>query len=131
MDLTTMASRVDEAIIEAYDSTLGTASATCPALSGTQTCTLSFADDVNLMCAFLPASVVNIGLDAHNTGTNPIGGQAFNALQSYGITKISVWPDSNSNGPGGTYRFMDTASMQPTTDTWYGLLSGFLASYPP
>jgi hypothetical protein len=131
VDLTHLGPLVDQAILEDYASSLGTASDACPAsLTNPQTCGVDFISALNLMCAYLPASVVSIGLDASATGNNAIAAETLSTLESYGITQVAMWPDYNTAGPGGSYVFMTTQGISPAGATWFELLSGFLTHYP-
>jgi hypothetical protein len=133
VDLTAIGANVDQAILEDYASTLTLPATTCPgSLTDPQTCPSpdEFISDMNLMCVYLPPGVVSIGLDANVTASNPIAAAAIARLESYGITNVAMWPDYNTNGPGGSYVFLDTQAIVPATANWYDLLSGFLAHYP-
>jgi hypothetical protein len=132
VDLTRLGPLVDQAILEDYASSLGAASNACPAsLTNPQTCGVDFISSLNLMCAYLPASVVSIGLDASASGgNNAIAAETLSTLESYGITQVAMWPDYNTAGPGGSYVFMTTQGISPAGATWFDLLSGFLTYYP-
>jgi Glycosyl hydrolases family 18 len=129
VDLTAIASNVDLAILEAYSSTLGTTSSSCPTtFADPALCTGDFFSQLNLMCVYLPTSVISIGFNANpSSGTNDIAGSAFSAVEAYGIKNIAVWPDWNTDGLGATYLFLDSKSISPSTATWYGLMSSFLS----
>ncbi len=47
-------------------------------------------------------------------------------MESYGFSRIAVWPDSNSDGPNGSYLFLDPTSIAPADATWYALQQSFL-----
>jgi Glycosyl hydrolases family 18 len=130
VDLTTIGSYVDQVIVEAYASTLGTASTSCPAsISDPQNCGTDFMSVLNLMCVYVPSSQISIGFNVNpSTGNNAIAGSVISAVEAYGIHNVAVWPDFNSDGAGGSYVFMDSKNIQPTTATWYSLLSGFLSA---
>jgi hypothetical protein len=132
-DLTALSANVDQAILEDYAATVLLGSGGCPAsLQNPQSCPSpdEFTTDMNLMCVYLSPDVVSIGIDAHVTMTNPIAGQAIQALERYGIKNVAMWPDYNTNGPGGSYAFMDAQGIAPVGANWYDLLAGFLAHYP-
>jgi hypothetical protein len=134
VDLTQLGANVDLAILEDYAATLTGGSMSCPSsLPNPQSCPSpdEFVTDMNLMCVYLPPEVVSIGLDANATASNPIAGETISRLESYGIKNVAMWPDYNTNGPGGSYVFMDTQQISPSNANWYQLLSGFLAHYPP
>ena len=83
-------------------------------------CENSFTAYLTLMCSpnWPDASKIVIGLDASSGGTNPIAGEAFQYINSYGYTKVAVWPDE--------WPFMSTKSIVPSSANWYSLLKGFL-----
>jgi hypothetical protein len=134
VDLTQLGPVVDLAIVEDYNSTLGTASSACPAtLEDPLPCNQTFMDDLNFMCAYLPANVVSIGMNACSTtvpscggGTNTIAPEALSALEAYGIKSVAIFPEGNSDGPSGSYAIYDSNGV-PTGTTWFSLLSGFLS----
>jgi hypothetical protein len=131
VDLTAIAANVDWAILEDYDTMLGTASTSCPtSWPDPSSCTEDFIDDLDLMCVYLPPGVMSIGLDSKSSANNPIAGSVFSALASYGVSNIAVWPDSNSDGPGGQYLFLTNADMSPAGADWFSLLHGFRAQAP-
>ncbi len=61
-------------------------------------------------------------------GSNPIAGADIQQVETYKIPNVAVWPDYNADGQGGSYLFMDSKGIKPTTTNWYQLLSGVLAS---
>ncbi len=126
IDLAQVAPVVDELMVMAYEPTLGTIPASCPNLTGNVTCGSDVASDLNLLCSFVPAAKVNVGLEALPTGgSNQIAGQVFAAMESsYGFSKTANWPGNN----GGSYVFMDPTNLSPS-GTWYALLESFLAFY--
>jgi len=63
-----------------------------------------------------------IGIMPSVNGTNPIAGQAMQALTSYGFTKVAVWPQYDDNA----HQFMSTEGMVPAGDDWYTLLQTWL-----
>jgi len=129
VDLETFGDRVDTAIVEAYTNILGTPRSSCPsALPSPATCG-DFTSVLDLMCVYLPMDKISIGLDARPDtflANSPIAGDALAETKAYGIRNVAVWPDSNSDGPNGSYAFMNDKAIQPPTATWYGLLSAFL-----
>jgi hypothetical protein len=135
VDLTQLGPVVDLAIVEDYSSTLGTASSTCPAtLQDPLSCNQTFMDDLNFMCAYLPANVVSIGMDACSTtvpscggGTNTIAPEALAAIETYGIKSVAIFPEGNGDGPSGSYAIYDSNGIPPSGTTWFSLLSGFLS----
>jgi hypothetical protein len=135
VDLTQLGPVVDLAIVEDYNSTFGTASSTCPAtLPDPLLCNETFMDDLNFMCAYLPANVVSIGMNACSTtvpscggGTNTIAPEALSAIEGYGIKSVAIFPEGNSDGPSGGYAIYDPNGITPTGTTWFSLLSGFLS----
>jgi len=115
-------SSIDRILIEDYINTLGTATTSCQKVtlssSNPPDCDYTLTGMLNMMCApNLPLDKAVIGLDADPSSTNPIAGSAFAAVQSYGFTRVAVWPQDP---------FMNTQSMTPAKDTWYALLQTFL-----
>jgi hypothetical protein len=126
-DLTKLqASSIDRVIIEDYGSKLGGPSTSCHKQTASP---ISCPDNVigfyDIMCTFMTTEKIVIGLDAVPGGTNPIAGGSVSTMKSYGINKIAVWPDYNSDASGG-YAFLDANGIQPAGTTWYALLKGFL-----
>jgi hypothetical protein len=134
VDLTKLGGVVDLAIVEDYNSNFGTASATCPSsLPDPLLCNQTFMDDLNFMCAYLPANVISIGMNACSTtssscgmGTNTIAASAISAIESYGIQSVAIFPQANSDGPSGGYDIYDSVGMTPPGETWFTALQGFL-----
>jgi hypothetical protein len=129
VDLTTIGSVVDLAIVEDYASTLGTASSSCPAsLANPQLCGTDFMSVLNLMCVYVPNANISIGFNANPaSGSNPIAGAVIAATETYGIKNVAVWPDWNADGLNGSYVLVDANNIQPSGSSWYSLLAGFLA----
>jgi len=125
-------SRVDRIIIEDYTPALGTASNTCqPApLSSASPIACPVTSDgmsytavglLNFMCSNLPAGKIVIGLESDSGGTNPIAGQLFSVMRSYGFTNVAVWPQAAAG-----YPLMSTANFVSTYSNWYTQLAAFL-----
>lgn len=128
VDLTQLAPNVDLAILMDYTNTLGTASSACPSsIPDPQLCSNDFVKTLNLMCAYLPASVMSVGFYATPTGSNPIAGQALSTVKSYGIRNVAIWPDYNTSGPSGSYMFLDPSGIRPSGSTWPQLFAQFLS----
>jgi hypothetical protein len=128
VDLTKLGAVVDLAIVEDYNSMLGTASSACPTgLADPLPCTQTFMDDLNFMCAYLPAKVVSIGMNACPTCSNAIAGEAIAAIEAYGIKSVAIFPQGNSDGPSGGYAIYDAVGVSPSGSNWFSLLSGFLS----
>jgi hypothetical protein len=135
VDLTKLGAVVDLAIVEDYNSTFGTASSSCPTnLPNPLLCNQTFMDDLNFMCAYLPADVVSIGMNACSTtssscggGSNTIASSALSAIESYGVASVALFPQANSDGPSGGYEIYDSVGLVPAGTTWFSLLSSFLA----
>jgi hypothetical protein len=131
VDLTKLGAVVDLAIVEDYNANFGTASSMCPTgLADPLSCTQTFMDDLNFMCAYLPASVISIGMSACSSacgGSNPIASQAIAAIEGYGIKSVALFPEGNSEGPSGAYAIYDSNGITPSGSTWFSLFSGFLA----
>ena len=129
VDLATFGDHVDMAIVEAYTNVLGAPKTSCPASIASSAPCADFASVLDLMCVYVPKEKISIGLDARPDtflANSPIAGDALAATKAYGIRNVAVWPDSNADGPNGSYVFMNTKGIQPTAATWYGLLSAFL-----
>jgi hypothetical protein len=128
VDLTKLGAVVDLAIVEDYNSMFGTASSACPTgLANPLPCDQTFMDDLNFMCAYLPASVVSIGMNACSTCSNGIAGEAIAAIETYGIKSVAIFPQGNSDGPSGGYAIYDSTGISPSGTTWFALMSGFLS----
>jgi hypothetical protein len=130
VDLAAVSPSVDQVIMMAYDTTLGTPTATCtPAsIKDPTTCGNDFASDMGLMCAYVPLDKINIGYDSDPmAGNNPIAGACVSATQASGITAVAIWPEYNTAGQNGGYAFCDTTDISPSGTTWFDLLSAFLA----
>ena len=124
-------SSIDRVIIEDYTPSLGTASTSCQPVtlsaSSPVSCPLNSASSnvtatglFDFMCSNLPASMVVIGLESYSTGTNPIAGQAFSIMKSYGFDKVAIWPQIE-----GSYPFLSAQGIVGASD-WYSLLVNFL-----
>ncbi len=116
------ASSIDRILIEDYINTLGNATTSCQNVklssSNPPDCDYTLTGMLNMMCGpNLPLDKAVIGIDADPGSTNPIASAAFSAIQSYGFTRVAVWPQDP---------FMNTQSMQPANATWYALLNTFL-----
>jgi hypothetical protein len=139
-------SSIDRVIIEDYSSTFQSAGWTVPATCGTPLvnvygsallndaspvgCDYTFTGMMIMMCPAnlgstpaLDMSKAVIGLMPSINGTNPIAGQAMALIQSYGFTKVAVWPQYDNNA----YPFMSADGIVPATDSWYELLQRFLS----
>jgi Glycosyl hydrolases family 18 len=129
VDLKGVSPNVDQVIMMAYDTTLGTPPASCTAsVENPQSCGNDFASDMNLMCAYVPEEEISIGYDSDpNAGNNPIAGACVSATQASGIPAVAIWPEYNTAGPSGGYAFCDTTDISPAGATWFELLAGFLA----
>jgi len=128
VDLTAIGAVVDQAIMMNYLTSMGPAQAACPAsLPDPQVCSNDFVPTLNLMCVYVtPPGAVSIALSANPTaGNNPIAGASVDAVVAYGIRNLAVWPDWNTDGPGGSYVFLDDQGNVPAT-SWFELLHGFL-----
>ncbi len=121
---------VDGLMIEAYQSALGSSPTGCPAsIADPLSCDETVESDLALLCTYLSLDKAVIGLDAAplGSGTNPIAGSAFAAIESYGFRKVAVWPDYNMDGSSQSYLLLDPAGISPANATWYSLLASFLA----
>ncbi len=115
-------SSIDRVVIEDYLSTLGTATTTCQAAKLSSStpidCDYTLTGELNMMCPQnLPVGMAVIGLDADPGSTNPIAGTAFATVESYGFTRVAVWPQAP---------FMNASGIQPAGSSWYTLLHDFL-----
>jgi hypothetical protein len=131
VDLPAAAQNVDQVIMMAYDATLGSPTTQCNAsVANPANCGNDFGSDMSLMCAYVPLGKINIGYDSDPTnGNNDIAGACVSATEAAGITAVSIWPESNTAGPNGSYVLCDTTDISPAGATWFQLLAGFLA-YP-
>jgi len=121
------ASQLDRIILEAYIPTLGGPSSACVKQTASPIpCANDVVDLMNIMCTFVTADKLVIGLDSLPGDSNPIAGSALSTIRSYGLTKVALWPDYNSDGSGGSYAFLDTNGIVPSGTTWYALLRQFL-----
>ncbi|HTA90532.1 MAG TPA: hypothetical protein VK745_13175 [Polyangiaceae bacterium] len=121
VDLSQVGHSVDQMIMEDYTGTYGNKnSKACPATPGNANCDAGYTEELDVMCN-LPKSVVNIGLispEGGNGGTNPFAADALAALDSYGFTSVSLWPDDGN--------FINNNNVQ-NGSTWYKLLAAWLA----
>ena len=121
VDLSLVGHSVDQMIMEDYTGTYGDKNAkACPANPGNANCDAGYTQELDVMCS-LPKSVVNIGLispEGGNGGTNPFAADALAALDSYGFTAVSLWPDDGN--------FINNNNVQ-NGSTWYKLLAAWLA----
>jgi hypothetical protein len=125
-------SALDRLIIEDYTGTFGTASSSCQSTvlssAAPVACPLNSSESdvtftglLNFMCTNLPAGMVVIGVESISTQTNPFAGQAIAALESYGITKVAVWPQVEGSAP-----FLSNQGLVAPESTWYALFQSFL-----
>ncbi|HWZ89152.1 MAG TPA: glycosyl hydrolase family 18 protein [Polyangiaceae bacterium] len=121
VDLTKVGNSVDQMIMEDYSGTFGGPATSCPATNpGSVSCDQSYVKELDVMCN-LSKSVVNIGLispENGNGGTNPFAVDALNAVDSYGFTAVSLWPDDGN--------FINSNNVQNGSD-WYTVLAAWLA----
>jgi hypothetical protein len=121
VDLTKVGNSVDQMIMEDYSGTFDGPATSCPASNpASVNCDAGYVDELNVMCN-LQKSVVNIGLispENGNGGTNPFAVDALNALDSYGFTAVSLWPDDGN--------FINSKNI-PDGGTWYSVLAAWLA----
>jgi len=132
-------SAIDRVIIEDYTPELGQQFASCqqvplsvqsPVVCPYDSTTYNayFTGLLNYMCSNLPKSMVVIGMLAGDPTQNsfsnsPIAGQCIAALESYGITKVALWPQPNNNGA-----FIDNTGLVAPQNTWYAVLLSFLGA---
>jgi hypothetical protein len=129
VDLQAASSNVDQVIIMDYETGLGSPTTSCNAsVSNPANCGNDFGSDLNLMCAYVPLDKINIGLDSDpNAGNNDIAGACISATLAADIPAVSIWPEYNTSGPGGSYLFCDTTNISPSGTTWFTLLSDFVS----
>ena len=129
VDLAAASANVDEIITMAYDTTLGSPPAQCNAsVSNPANCGGDFGSDLDLMCAYVPLDKINIGYDSDPmAGNNDIASACVSATSAAGIPAVSIWPEYNTAGPGGSYVLCDTTNISPAGTTWFDLLATFLA----
>ena len=109
-------------VIEDYVSTYGNATTSCQntvlSSSHPASCDYTVTGMMNMMCSpNLPVDKAVIALMADPSDTNPVAGSAMNALQSYGFTRVGMWPQAP---------FMNTSGISPSGSSWYTLLQTFL-----
>jgi hypothetical protein len=121
------ASAMDRVILEDYGDKLGGPSSSCQKKTVPISCPDNVIGFYDIMCTFMTSEKIVIGFDSVPQFSNPVAGPAISAMRSYGFTKVALWPDTNNDGPGGSYAFLDTKSINPAGSTWYGLLQQFLA----
>jgi hypothetical protein len=135
-DIQQLGKYVDLVMLEAYGTSFGTASATCPAsYADPESCFLDagsvfgpFANGVDLLCAATTqTNQMTVMMNASPTMTNPFAGQAVSLVESYGIPSISVFPEINKEAADGGYVIYDPTGLQPSGSDWFTLMSGFLA----
>lgn len=126
-------SSVDRVIIEDYTGSLGTPFTSCQPVvlshANPVACPLNAAGTdvtvtglLNFMCSNLPASMVVIGFIDDPSGTNPIAGQVMSTVESYGFTKVAIFPQDTS----GT-TFLASHGLVADQSSWYGVLQTFLS----
>ena len=127
------ASSIDRFIMEDYTAKPGGASSSCQIEplnhSAPVGCDNSFTGQLNLVCSGgLPADKVVIGLLASSTGSNPIVGHAMTQLESYGFTKVAVFPEAEQSGD---YTFLSSNGLVTGLDAdqsdWFNVLRQFLS----
>jgi hypothetical protein len=120
IDLAAVGNSIDQIIMEDYATSLGGTIKSCPATNpATDNCN-TYLGQLDAMCN-LPRDVANIGLISPygNAGsTNPFAPDALKALDAYGFTRVSLWPDNNG---------IVNDSGIPNGGTWYKLLAAWLA----
>jgi hypothetical protein len=120
VDLAAVGNSIDQIIMEDYAGSLGGAIKSCPATNpATDNCN-TYLGQLDAMCN-LPRAVANIGLISpfeNNPSTNPFAPDALNALDAYGFTRVSLWPDDNG--------IVNDTGI-PNGGTWYKLLAAWLA----
>ena len=132
-DLTELGKNVDLAMIEDYATTLGAASTTCPAtFTDPSACYPGtvfgpFSNEVDQLCTTLAPSSVNITMNAWSMMTNPFAGSAMSLVETYGIKSVGLFPQINSDGPGGAYSIFESNGIAPAGADWFSLLATFLA----
>ena len=136
-DLLQLGRYVDLTMLEAYGTTMGTGSSRCPASYSDPAACFSgnifgpFADAVDLLCANTAQQAqMTVMMNASPSMTNPFAGSALALVESYGIGSVSVFPQINTAGDGGSYSIYDSTGISPAGADWFTLLSAFLAAGP-
>jgi hypothetical protein len=136
-DLFQLGRYVDLTMLEAYGTTMGMSSPSCPAsYSDPPGCYAGsifgpFANAVDLLCSNTAQQAqMTVMMNASPSKTNPFAGSALALVESYGIGSVSVFPQINTAGDGGTYSIYDSTGISPTGTDWFTLLSAFLAAHP-
>jgi hypothetical protein len=133
LDLTQLGRYVDLTMLEAYGSSLGSGASACPATYtdpvGCYTGSVfgPFANAVDLLCSnTAQAAQMTVMMNASPSMTNPFAGNALALVQSYGIESVSLFPQINTAGDGGSYAIYDTTGIRPAGTDWFTLLSTFV-----
>jgi hypothetical protein len=137
-DLRQLGRYVDLAMLEAYGTTMGTSSSsTCPASytdpPGCYTGSVfgPFANEVDLLCSNTAQQAqMTVMMNASPSMTNSFAGSALALVTSYGIGSVSLFPQINTAGDGGSYVIYDSTDFSPKGSDWFTLLSDFLAAGP-
>ena len=136
-DLFQLGRYVDLTMLEAYGTTMGTSSSRCPAsYSDPPTCYAGqifgpFSNAVDLLCSNTAQQAqMTVMMNASPTMTNPFAGSALALVEAYGIGSVSVFPQINTAGDGGSYSIYDSTGLSPAGADWFTLLSAFLAAGP-
>ena len=119
VDMSKIGSSVDQMIMEDYPEKLGTPTQGCASPAPATANCSTFVGQLDSMCA-LPKAVVNIGMIAPysaTVGTNPFALDALKAVDTYGFTAVSLWPDSD--------KFIEEKNFQNGSD-WYTALAAWL-----
>jgi hypothetical protein len=137
-DLRQLGRYVDLAMLEAYGTTMGpSSSSSCPAsYTDPPGCYAGsifgpFANEVDLLCSNTAQQAqMTVMMNASPSMTNPFAGNALDLVTNYGIGSVSLFPQINTAGDGGSYVIYDSTNLSPTGSDWFTLLSHFLAAHP-
>jgi hypothetical protein len=137
-DLLQLGRYVDLAMLEAYGTTLGAGSSSCPtSYTDPAACFPGsvfgpFANGVDLLCANTAQQAqMTVMMNASPNATNPFAGAAIALVEQYGIPSVSLFPQINKDGVasdgGPGYAIYDSTGISPAGTDWFTLLEGFMS----
>jgi hypothetical protein len=134
-DLRELGRYIDLAMLEAYGTTMGEGSASCPAsFTDPSSCYEGsvfgpFVNEVDLLCSnTAQRAQMTVMMNASPKTTNPFAGSAMTLIRSYGIESVSLFPQINSDEADGGYLIYDSTGIRPAGTNWFTLLSQFLSA---
>ncbi|HWZ91727.1 MAG TPA: glycosyl hydrolase family 18 protein, partial [Polyangiaceae bacterium] len=118
IDLTQLGPAVDLAIMEDYNTSLGTPGSACPATPPSNiNCDRDYAAQLDVMCNVKPRAAVAMGLIAPDSSA--FASDALMAVSAYGYRAVALWP--------GNMGFLAKDNF-PADQTWMSVFSDFLAT---